>query len=103
MPALTCVVTVGGVVVHVVVSVAGGFVVKCSLVSAFSFFKNIFLLISKLVVLEKMTEQTSLLLFFCGGRRDSFDNGFWLVFLFQILFFSFCSFSFILHSRIDAL
>ena len=33
-PALTYVVALGGVVVHVVVSVAGGFVVKCSLVSA---------------------------------------------------------------------
>ena len=33
-PALTYVVTRGGVVVHVVVSVAGGFVVKCCLVPA---------------------------------------------------------------------
>ena len=33
-PALACVVTLGEVVVHVVVSVAGGFVVKCCLVSA---------------------------------------------------------------------
>ena len=33
-PALTHVVTLGGVVVHVVVSVARGFVVTCCLVSA---------------------------------------------------------------------
>ena len=40
-PALTYVVALGGVVVHVVVSVAGGFVVKCCLVSAQNaFFKN---------------------------------------------------------------
>ena len=42
-PALTYAVACAGVVVHVVVSVAGGFVVKCCLVSAvkFNFFNNV--------------------------------------------------------------
>ena len=47
-PNLTLVVTLGGVVVHVVVSVAGGFVVKCCLASAhlpilLFFLQNVFL------------------------------------------------------------